>query len=86
MKGRHLMMNAILELDVFLHTGAKGVRGLYSRNNRRAIALQCFQAVRRDHAVYVPCRVYLDDDLRPSPVGNKSLEQWFRDGYDPSKC
>ena len=35
-------------LYVFLHVGANGKLGLYSRNNRRLLALLMFQATRRD--------------------------------------
>lgn len=77
----HIMPES-LGLHVFLHVGRDGARGLYSRNNRRTIALHCFQAMRRDHAVRVPSRVFLDNDPRPCPTDNRSLKQWFNEGYD----
>ena len=39
----------------FKHRGPDGKYGLYSRNNRRLLALLMFQAVRRDIVVLVPC-------------------------------
>ncbi|CAE8716192.1 unnamed protein product [Polarella glacialis] len=61
-------------LDVFLHNGPDGARGLYSRNNRRLLALLWLQAVRRDEALRVPCRIHHDDD--------PGLARWFKEGYD----
>jgi len=70
-------------LCIFKHVGPDGKVGLYSRNNRRLTALLMFQAIRRDSIVYVPCKVFADDDCRACPVdGRKSLARWFREGYD----
>merc|ERR1711956_56436 len=70
-------------LHVFKHIGPDGHAGLYSRNNRRLVALCMLQAVRRDSLVRVPCRIYADDDVRPAPLDSrKSLARWFREGYD----
>lgn len=71
-----------LELDVFLHSGPDGVRALYSRSNHRLFALLCHQAVRRDSAIMVPCRIYADNDDRPSSVPGMSFAQLFRSNYD----
>ena len=57
-------------LNVFLHTGPGGIKGLFSRDNRRLFALLCYQAAQRNIAIWVPCRIYLDNDRRPSPVEN----------------
>ena len=63
-------------LNVFLHTGPDGIKGLFSRDNRCLFALLCYQAVRRDIAIRAPCRIYLDNDRRPSPMENLSLIRW----------
>ena len=69
-------------LNVFLHTGPGGIKGLFSRDNRRLFALLCYQAAQRNIAIWVPCRIYLDNDRRPSPVKNLPLMRWFDAGYD----
>lgn len=73
------------ELDplyVFLHRAPNGKVGLYSRNNRRLLALRMFQAVQQGRLLRVPCKVFRDDDRRPAPVDEKRLAQWFAEGYD----
>eukprot|EP00929_Paragymnodinium_shiwhaense_P034054 TRINITY_DN18572_c0_g1_i1.p1 TRINITY_DN18572_c0_g1~~TRINITY_DN18572_c0_g1_i1.p1 ORF type:complete len:527 (+),score=37.62 TRINITY_DN18572_c0_g1_i1:117-1583(+) len=73
------------ELHVCKHVGPDGHVGLYSRNNRRLIALLMYQSIRRDSLVRVPCRIHSPDDRSPSPLGHgKTLAAWFRDGYDPA--
>lgn len=75
-------------LHVFKHRGPDGHVGLYSRNNRRLLALLMYQAVRRDELIKVPCLVWSPDDQRPAPFGDgrKTRAQWFKEGYDlPSR-
>jgi hypothetical protein len=70
-------------LHGFKHVGPDGKAGLYSRNNRRLIALLMVQAVWRDKLIRVPCRIYADDDPRLAPMdARKSLAHWFRESYD----
>ena len=59
-------------LFVFLHKGPDGQVGLFSRNNRRLIALQMLQSVRRDLVVRAKSMVLRSDDKRDSPVDGKS--------------
>ena len=65
---------AVLQVSVGVNATA--------RNNRRLIALLMLQEVRRDSLVWVHCRKYAHDDVRPAPVDRrKSMARWFRDGY-----
>jgi len=57
-------------LHVYIHTGTDGVPGLYSRSNRRLLALMMFQATQRDVLVCATCNLY----SRP--------DGWFQHGYD----
>lgn len=52
--------------------------GLFSRNNRRLVALLMFQAVRRDAIVKVQCYTYTEEDLKQNP----RKRAWFDQGYD----
>eukprot|EP00747_Dinoflagellata_sp_TGD_P151326 gnl/TRDRNA2_/TRDRNA2_177203_c1_seq9.p1 gnl/TRDRNA2_/TRDRNA2_177203_c1~~gnl/TRDRNA2_/TRDRNA2_177203_c1_seq9.p1 ORF type:complete len:431 (+),score=89.94 gnl/TRDRNA2_/TRDRNA2_177203_c1_seq9:187-1293(+) len=69
-------------LYVFLHTAPDGNVGLYTRNNRRLLALRMLQAVQQGKLLRVPCKVFRSDDRRPAPVDGKSLAKWFAEGYD----
>ena len=66
---------------MFLQMSPDGDVGLYSRNNRRLLALLMFQAVRRGQLVQVRCRIYKDDDPRPAPTDDpKDLATWCAKG------
>mmetsp|Transcript_22082 Transcript_22082/g.40576 ORF Transcript_22082/g.40576 Transcript_22082/m.40576 type:complete len:872 (+) Transcript_22082:51-2666(+) len=69
-------------LHVFLHRGPDHRWGLYSRNNRRLLALCLLQSLRRDEEVWVPCIIHRDDSTEPSPQRGLTLQQWFEKGYD----
>ncbi|CAE7027349.1 unnamed protein product, partial [Symbiodinium sp. CCMP2456] len=78
----HLKPEELEPLYVFKHQGPDGTMGLYSRNNRRLVALLMFQAVRRDQMVRVPCRVLDSSDQRWEAPGGRRFDQWFHEGYD----
>ncbi|OLP95908.1 hypothetical protein AK812_SmicGene21905 [Symbiodinium microadriaticum] len=78
----HLKPEELEPLYVFKHQGPDGTMGLYSRNNRRLVALLMFQAVRRDQLVRVPCRVLDSSDQRWEAPGGRRFDQWFHEGYD----
>eukprot|EP00747_Dinoflagellata_sp_TGD_P151309 gnl/TRDRNA2_/TRDRNA2_177203_c1_seq1.p1 gnl/TRDRNA2_/TRDRNA2_177203_c1~~gnl/TRDRNA2_/TRDRNA2_177203_c1_seq1.p1 ORF type:complete len:419 (+),score=87.22 gnl/TRDRNA2_/TRDRNA2_177203_c1_seq1:187-1257(+) len=69
-------------LYVFLHKAPDGKVALYSRNNRRLLALRMLQAVQQGKLLRVPCKVFRSDDRRPAPVDGKRLAKWFAEGYD----
>ena len=69
-------------LHVFRHYGPDKKVGLYSRNNRRLMAMLMLQGVRRDASMRVPCCIHSDEDPSPSPVDGQTMAQWFRKGYD----
>jgi hypothetical protein len=84
----HLLFEGSLELSdveplhVFLHYGPDKKVGLYSRNNRRLMAMLMLQGVRRDASMRVPCYIHSDEDTSPAPVDGQTMAQWFKRGYD----
>eukprot|EP00929_Paragymnodinium_shiwhaense_P045524 TRINITY_DN23254_c0_g1_i1.p1 TRINITY_DN23254_c0_g1~~TRINITY_DN23254_c0_g1_i1.p1 ORF type:complete len:530 (+),score=85.63 TRINITY_DN23254_c0_g1_i1:73-1662(+) len=63
-------------LHVFLVETPTGGLGLFSRSNRRLLALQMFQAARREKPVMATCYLYTKNDSSPQSLA------WFRNGYD----
>ena len=49
-------------LNVYVHIGLDGCSGLYSRQNRRLVALLMFQVCRREEALYARCIVRSTQD------------------------
>mmetsp|Transcript_148112 Transcript_148112/g.474106 ORF Transcript_148112/g.474106 Transcript_148112/m.474106 type:complete len:272 (+) Transcript_148112:1828-2643(+) len=79
----HADPRKIEPLYVFKHVGPDGNTALFSRNNRRLIACLLFQAVRRTELVQVPCRIFRSDDTRRAPTERqKTMAEWFAEGYD----
>merc|ERR1712129_672039 len=74
----HLKPEEVEPLHVFVRETPGGGQGLYSRSNRRLVALLMLQAVRRDVLVRASCFIHTEEDASRNP----KLQAWFEHGYD----